>query len=215
MAVYTKVSDRALSAFLKAYALGDVRDVHGIAEGIENTNYRLDTTDGRYILTLFEKRVAAADLPFFDKDAEAIDYGPLHGYTLFDADGKTSAYPFGFGLSYTTFAYRALTATRRGDHIDVSVAVTNTGTVAGEEIVQLYASFPGTAAPRPAKLLRGFTRVPLAPGQTRMVHMAVPLDQLRWWDPDTRQWKLESGDHRILVGGSSRDDDLLGVRVGL
>lgn len=65
MAVYTKVSDRALAAFLKDYALGDVRDVHGIAEGIENTNYRLNTTDGRYILTLFEKRVAAADLPFF------------------------------------------------------------------------------------------------------------------------------------------------------
>lgn len=163
----------------------------------------------------FTVPVDAADLPFFDKDADAIDYGPLHGYTLFDADGKTPAYPFGFGLSYTTFAYRALTATRRGDHIDVSVAVTNTGTVAGEEIVQLYAGFPGTAAPRPAKLLRGFTRVSLAPGQTRMVHMAVPVDQLRWWDPDTRQWKLESGDHRILVGGSSRDDDLLGVRVGL
>jgi len=155
------------------------------------------------------------DLPFFDKDAESIEYGPLHGYTLLESEGKVPAFPFGFGLSYTNFAYRALSARRTGDQISVSVAVRNTGAVTADEIVQLYVGFPGRAAPRPKKLLRGFQRLSLGPGETRVARFSIPLSNLAWWKPESRGWVLESGEHAIYAGGSSREADLLHTRLTL
>jgi len=154
-----------------------------------------------------------ADLPYFDKDADDIEYGPLHGYTLFDMTGAEAAFPFGSGLSYTRFGYRALKAVRRDDRIDVTVAVTNLGGRAGEEVVQLYVGFPGEIVQRPAKLLRGFQRVALAPGETKIARFAVPMHDLRWWNPGLRGWVLEPGQHRILVGGSSAAQDLIETAV--
>jgi beta-glucosidase len=142
----------------------------------------------------------AADYPFFDRDAAAIDYGYWHGYAKFDREQRTPRYAFGHGLSYTRFAYRALTATRRGDAIDVSVAVTNSGTVTGDEIVLAYVGVPGIAAKRPLRMLRAFDRVTLAPGETRVVRLSMALDTLRWRDPATHGWRLEAGAHRILIG---------------
>lgn len=156
-----------------------------------------------------------ADLPFFDKDADEIDYGPLHGYTLFDSAEKAAAFPFGHGLSYADFRYRALKAERRDQSIAVSVAVTNLSDIAADEVVQLYVGSPGKAAARPKKLLKGFTRLSLGPGETKMARISVPLDRLTWWNPATRAWTLESGSHRILVGPSSRDADLLETSVAL
>jgi beta-glucosidase len=101
------------------------------------------------------------------------------------------------------------------DRIEVSVAVSNIGARAADETVQLYVGFPGVAAERPKKLLRGFKRETLQPDETKIVRMTVPLDTLRWWNPQTRDWQLEHGIHAIFVGSSSRDSDLLRTTVFL
>lgn len=143
------------------------------------------------------------DYPFFDRDADTIEYGYWHGYAKFERDAIQPRYPFGHGLSYARFAYSTPTAQLSGDAIDVSVAVTNTGTVAADEVVHCYISCPGVAAERPSKSLKAFARLRLAPGETGVARMTVALDDLRWRDPDTATWRREYGEHRIFVGGSS------------
>lgn len=155
------------------------------------------------------------ELPFFDKNATSIEYGPYHGYTLFDKEGRQPAFAFGFGLSYASFAYRALKARRQGDCIVAQASVRNTGTVPATEVAQLYVGFPGRTVDRPDKLLRGFARVGLRPGETKTVSFRVPLDDLKWWNPETAAWTLEAGTHHVLVGGSSRSEDLLSHPVAL
>jgi beta-glucosidase len=157
----------------------------------------------------------AADYPFFDRDADAIDYGPWHGYAMFEHDGIVPRYAFGHGLSYTHFHRLALSARLGRTAIDVAVAVRNDGDVAGDEVVQVYVGYPGTVSPRAAHSLKAFARVPLAPGETRVVRLAVPLDALRYRDPVTHSWKLETGPHRIVVGRSAADPDALVTTVDL
>ena len=157
----------------------------------------------------FTVPVSAADLPFFDKNARTIEYGPYHGYTLMEKSGKTPAFAFGFGLSYSRFTYRALRVRRARDSVVAQVSVINTGNIEADEVAQLYAGFPGRAVDRAKKLLRGFERVRLKPGETRTLRFEVPIESLRYYDPDARMWRLEPGVHTVYAGGSSRDADLL------
>lgn len=145
----------------------------------------------------------AADYPFFDRDAKSITYDYWHGYAKFDREGLTPRYPFGHGLSYARFSYRAPVAALRGDRIEASVAVRNDGTCEADEVVQCYIGVPGRDAERPDKLLRAFQRVRLRPGETKLVRLSVPVDSLRWRDPTIHGWRLERGRHRVLLGGSS------------
>ena len=154
-----------------------------------------------------------ADLPFFDADADTIEYGPLHGYTLLDETGAEAAYPFGFGLSYASFTYRSLKARLTATGVEVEVAVGNVGAVQAEEVTQLYIGFPGSEAKRPRKLFKAFARTLLRPGETRIVRLRVALDDLRWWDPATRRWRLEAGAHTVYVGGSSKSAETLRADV--
>ncbi len=143
------------------------------------------------------------DYPHFDKNADRIEYGYYHGYALFEREGRAPRFPFGHGLSYTRFAYRALKLRRTKGSIEVAVSVTNEGATAADDVVQIYTSFPGTAADRPKKLLKAFARVTLAPGETKTIRREVPLQDLMWRDPATHGWKLESGRHTFHAGGSS------------
>jgi beta-glucosidase len=156
-----------------------------------------------------------ADFPSFDKNADTAIYGPLHGYTLLDAQGKAPAFAFGHGLSYASFAYRGLKVRRTAQALEISIGVTNTSAIDADTVVQLYVGFPGKAAPRPVKLLRGFQRLSVKAGATQIARLTVPLDTLRWWNPETRSWTLETGDHQILVGGSSNLKDLNTVVISL
>ncbi len=158
---------------------------------------------------------SADDLPHFDKDADQITYGPYHGYTLFDRDGTQPAYPFGHGLSYSRFSYRALTAWRQGEEIAVTVSVTNDGDWRCDEVVQVYVGFPGEEAVRPRKLLRGFRRITITPGETLSVRIAVPLDSLAWYDPSTRVWRHERGLYTVFAGGSSDEAALVKTTLRL
>lgn len=154
-----------------------------------------------------------SELPFFDPFARAIEYDLYHGYTLFDKEGREPAFAFGFGLSYTTFAFDNLQVltpeVAPGGILEVTVDVTNTGERAGAEVAQLYVGFEGSAIDRPVKLLRDFTKLELAPGETRTVALSVPTDELRWYDPEARQWRLEAMEYGVFVGPSSRSSDLL------
>lgn len=152
---------------------------------------------------------SADDLPLFDKNADSIEYGPYHGYTLMEKSRRTPAFAFGFGLSYSRFGYRALKVRTAAETIEVQVSVRNIGDMAADEIAQLYIGFPNRIVERPGKLLRGFERVRLNPGETRTIRFSVAVETLRYYDAAARAWRIEPGAHAVYIGGSSRDQDLL------
>ncbi len=154
-----------------------------------------------------------SDYPYFTPYTEKITYGYYHGYTLFDKKGIEPAYPFGFGLSYTDYTYSALTVitpelTEDGT-LKIQVTVTNTGKVAGEEIVQLYIGFDNSSVDRPVKLLRDFDKIMLQPGESRVVALAVAAKDMAWYNPDAKAWQIEKMTYQVYVGSSSAKTDLL------
>ncbi len=153
-----------------------------------------------------------ADYPPFDKDADAIVYGPLHGYTLMERNGKRPLFPFGFGLSYTCFGFEAAETQRVGDSIRCSITVRNTGRARGREVAQLYAGFPETVS-RPHKLLRGFASVELEPGEAKRVDFNVPLNDLAWWNEAEHCWTVERGRYRFYFGGDSAAAELIVAQI--
>ena len=125
------------------------------------------------------------------------------GYKWYDAEKKPVLFPFGFGLSYTSYAYSGLTVKGSGA-LTVSFTVKNTGKRAGTEIAQVYASFPD-AAGEPPKRLIGWARVELGAGESKLVTIPVERDRLTIYDEASEAWKLVSGQYAVLVGGSSQD----------
>ncbi|HMF34792.1 MAG TPA: glycoside hydrolase family 3 C-terminal domain-containing protein, partial [Candidatus Lokiarchaeia archaeon] len=152
-------------------------------------------------------------LPFFDPKAKVIDYGYYHGYKLMDKQGEEPAFPFGFGLSYTTFAYSNLQLDRDAIGVDetlqVSVEVTNTADRAGEEIVQLYVGYVDSAVDRPVKDLKAFSKVALEPGETKSLTLPLKAQDLAYYEVGTSQWVVESIEYVVFIGPSSRAADLL------
>lgn len=144
-----------------------------------------------------------ADYPFFDREALAITYDRWHGYTKFDAAGLQPRYPFGHGLSYTAFSYRALSARDAGDAIEVSVSVQNTGKRSGTEVVMAFVGPPQTDEACPRRLLKAFTRIELEPGEIGQVRLSIVKDSLRRYDVARRTWYLDRGDYSIEVEGST------------
>jgi beta-glucosidase len=125
------------------------------------------------------------------------------GYKWYDAEKKPVLFPFGFGLSYTSYAYSGLTV-KNGDELTVSFTVKNTGKRAGTEIAQLYASLPGTAGEPPKRLI-GWARVELAAGESKVVTIPVGRDRLTVFDEAADAWKLVPGSYTTMAGGSSLD----------
>lgn len=151
----------------------------------------------------------AADYPFFDPDAAQIDYGYWHGYPLFEREHLRPRFPFGYGLSYTSFRYSRLSVVRSERRLKAEVIVTNTGNCKGTDTVQLYIGWPGLAAQRPRKSLRGFERVELNPGESRCICFHIALEDLAWFDPSNECWKIERGPHCVSVGRSSADAEAM------
>ncbi|MFI2104759.1 glycoside hydrolase family 3 C-terminal domain-containing protein [Isoptericola sp. NPDC019693] len=135
--------------------------------------------------------------------------GVLVGYRWYDARQVDVAYPFGHGLSYTTFAYddAAAEATGAGPdaRVRVTVRVTNTGAVAGAEVVQVYVGDPQAQVQRPERELKAFAKVHLEPGASQVVTVDLDARDLSYWHPVLRRWVLEGGEFRVSVGASSRD----------
>jgi beta-glucosidase len=132
--------------------------------------------------------------------------GLFVGYRDFDARGLDVSFPFGHGLSYTTFAFGAPVATANADGaLRVSVDVTNTGARDGREVVQVYVSVPGSRVQRPVRELKGFANVAVAAGATETVVVEVPAADLAYFDTELGGWVVEGGDYVVEVGASSRD----------
>lgn len=148
-------------------------------------------------------------LPPFDNESLEVTYDYFHGYRYVDRNGSNPEFPFGFGLSYTTFTIDNLrssqTQARTGDVVSFRADVTNTGTVAGEEVVQLYVSYPGSSVERAERELKGFAKVVLDPGETRTVQIDLPVNSLAYYDVTQQAWALEGLEHEVHVGTSSRD----------
>ncbi len=125
------------------------------------------------------------------------------GYKWYDAEKKSVLFPFGFGLSYTTYAYSGLSV-KSGQTLEVSFTVRNTGKIAGTEIAQIYTSLPD-AAGEPPKRLIGWARVELAPGESKLVSIPVARGRLKIYDEASNDWKLVSGNYTVMAGGSSLD----------
>ena len=123
------------------------------------------------------------------------------GYRYFTTAEKAVRFPFGYGMSYTTFAYSDMAADEQG----VSLTVTNTGSVAGTEIVQLYVAKKNSELFRPARELKGFARVTLAPGEKQRITLALDDKAFRFWNVKANRWEIEGGEYELLVGASVED----------
>jgi beta-glucosidase len=134
--------------------------------------------------------------------------GLLIGYRWYDTRELDVAYPFGHGLSYTQFAYEHVDVDLldpAGARVDVSLTVTNTGTRAGRETVQVYVADPQSTVFRPAQELRGFARVALEPGDSERVTIGLDARAFAWWSTPLQRWVVEGGRFEVRVGASSRD----------
>jgi beta-glucosidase len=140
--------------------------------------------------------------------------GLLVGYRWYDATGQRPLFPFGYGLSYTSFRFSHLTVTRSDGKLVARVTVTNTGRRAGSEVAQLYVGSPA-AAHEPPRQLKAYAKVSLAPGQSRSVTLTVDQSSLASWDNPDTGWVLHKGTYRVYVGDSSRSLPLTAdVRIG-
>jgi beta-glucosidase len=159
------------------------------------------------------------DDPTFDNyyttpDSEDSKYaeGVFLGYRAYGMAGRKPEFPFGFGLSYTTFAFSHLNVTPDAASSDtpitVSFDITNTGHQAGADVAQLYVSDPSATVPRPERELKGFERIGLNPGESR--HVTLPLNRrsLAYWDVDTHAWKVDPGKFVVHVGDSADNTPL-------
>lgn len=143
----------------------------------------------------------------FGGNGRTVEYreGLFVGYRYYQTAGKNVAFPFGYGLSYTKFEYSNLHA----DKDSATLTVTNTGSVAGAEIVQLYVAKPDTKIISPKLQLKGFVRVELATGERKAVTIKLDDKAFRYWNTQTNKWEVEGGNYELLVGASCKDIRLI------
>lgn len=150
-------------------------------------------------------------LTFGDGNHQAVySEGIFTGYRYYDKKELEPLFPFGHGLSYTTFEYRDLKISVQGEKATVECRVQNTGGMAGKEVVQLYVQDEVSALIRPVKELKGFAKVALQPGETKTVTFVLEARDFSYFDPKQNRWVAETGAFTIMVGSSSRDIRLSG-----
>jgi beta-glucosidase len=142
-----------------------------------------------------------------------VKYGDklMVGYRYWTTTGKHPLFPFGFGLSYTTFSVANLqvpATAASGSTVAVSFDVTNTGSVTGAEVAQLYVSDPSAKVVRPERELKGFEKVSLAPGETRHITLNLDARAFSYWDEAAHKWTIDPGKFVIRVGDSSENTPL-------
>lgn len=169
-----------------------------------------DANPSGKLTVTYPKRLA--DTPAFINypGAQEVYYGEgiFVGYRYYDQRDIAPLFPFGHGLSYTTFEYGEIqvpASVKRGAPIEVSITVKNTGSVEGKEVAQLYLSDQQSSLARPPKELKGFAKVALRPGESQTVRFTLDERALSFYDPNRRRWAAEPGEFEILIGSSSRD----------
>jgi len=154
-------------------------------------------------------------LPYYDMDATSIVYDYYHGYFLADKEKYQVTYPFGFGLSYTTYSYSNVRVVKTEDRLAVFVDVTNTGNMAGEEITQLYIGYTNSLVERHVKDLKGFKKIHLEPGECKTVTIDIGREELAYYCENQKKWVVEDINYVALIGASSASNDLLKVDFNL
>lgn len=155
------------------------------------------------------------DLPQVDWDTSSQFYEYYHGYAKLEKEGIEPSVPYGFGLSYTTFDVSDSVFETDDEVVKATCTVSNTGDMAGAEVVQFYVGFKNSSIDRPVKLLRGFKRVELLAGEKAQVTIQTPIDKLRWFNEETNDWELEHMDYEVYLGTSSSNKDLLEGKITL
>jgi beta-glucosidase len=157
------------------------------------------------------------DEPAFGNHQDETVFEYYHGYRHFDHLGIEPLYPFGYGLSTTSFAYSNLKVpcevVTPGGRVVLTLEVENTGSRAGVAVPQAYVGVPGTQARRPLRQLAGFARVELQPGQKATVEIPLRVPDLAYWDVSSHAWKVEELEHVVQVGANERDLPLAGSFV--
>ena len=192
--------DGLLHCYLNGQA-GAEATLH-ILEGKVNPSGKLSET-----LPMVYEDVASSDN--FPSHTRTIEYREAYGvgYRYFEKANVDVRFPFGFGLSYTSFEYKNLNVDEKG----VSFEVTNTGKVDGKEVAQLYVGLKNSAVIRPVKELKGFAKVSLKAGETKKVEIAFDDKTFRYFNTKTDKWEIEKGVYDIYVGASSEDIRLMGT----
>ncbi len=166
-----------------------------------NANFPVDQTSEN--VSVASRRVDRGEK---NVDFTRYDEGIYVGYRWFDSRQVEVSYPFGYGLSYTTFDYSNMKVKQSGKEIKVTVDITNSGTVDGKEVVQLYITAPGASMDKPAKELKAFAKTSsLKPGKKETVTLVVKTDDLRSFDETSKKWQLEPGTYKVMVASNSRD----------
>lgn len=162
---------------------------------------------GRLTETVPERLEDVPSFTNFPGERQHVRYGEgiFVGYRWYDSRGVAVTFPFGHGLSYTSFSFDELEVVERGDALYARVTVTNTGERAGREVVQCYASIEQSAVARPSQWLVGFTTVDLEPGASETVEIPIPRGELAYWDEELHRWVVEAGSYTIAAAASSRD----------
>ncbi len=172
-----------------------------------------ETEPGGRLPTTFPKRIEdnPAHINFPGENGK-VRYGEglFVGYRYYDEKKIAPLFPFGHGLSYTDFSYSDLTVEKLGTEIKVQVAVTNSGSRAGREVVQLYVRDVKSSLVRPEKELKSFQKVELKAGETKIVTLALKESDLAFYDDAKKAWVTEAGEFEVLVGRSARDIQLKG-----
>lgn len=158
----------------------------------------------------YPKRLEDTPAYLYYPGGKKVHYGEgiFVGYRWYDARAIEPLFPFGHGLSYTTFAYGEIHAPKKakaGEAVTVSIPVTNTGNLRGKEVVQLYVADTKSSVARPPKELKGFAKVELAPGETKTIEFTLDDRSFAFYDPEKKRWIVEPGAFEILIGSSSRD----------
>lgn len=154
-------------------------------------------------------------LPYYDMYATNIVYDYYHGYFLADKNHYPVSYPFGFGLSYSTYTYSNPKVTKNADQITVSADVSNTGKIAGDEVVELYIGYKDSKVERHVKDLKGFTKIHLEPGQCATAEIEISKQDLAYYCVKSGSWVVENIPYIAMIGSSSADKDLLRVDFNL
>ena len=131
--------------------------------------------------------------------------GVFLGYRWFDNKEIEPLFPFGHGLSYTSFEISSAKTTGGSDDLEFTVIVRNTGARSGSEVIQVYIEPPACETPRPPRELKAFAKVTLAPGESKAVTLRIERADLAYWNPGTKQWTVTPGDYTAWLGNSSRN----------
>lgn len=202
MSQWSDMPDAILHSFMGGQEAGNA--IADILSGKVNPSGKLPFT----IAKNYGDYSSSTNFPSSDNVDGQVDYteGTLVGYRWFNTKHIPPLYPFGYGMSYTSFQYNSLNIVPAEDGYQIAVCIKNTGKRAGKEVVELYVHAPGKLVMRPEQELKAFSKTSLLrPGQSEIVHLTLKKSDLRYFDDYQEQWQQEPGTYLIKIGSSSED----------